>query len=197
MAKFIVYDPSLLPPAFSDNARIEIKNRSGAVQTCWYEPWTLVGWNHTGGPLDILEFRLLRGTMTKQKPVPPKVEMPAIESDARMFCGLPPHSGSNPCAGDGYFDNACRAKYGEAAWAAACESVRACEKQLREMATSIKQVNEIAARRGLPIKVAGAERDPNVELKALLKEVIDVLHCHHRNTHKSLLARLREYRSSL
>lgn len=31
--------------------------------------------------------------------------------------------------------------------------------------------------------------DPNVELKALLKEVLGVLRCHHRNTHKPLIDR--------
>lgn len=35
------------------------------------------------------------------------------------------------------------------------------------------------------------------ELRALLKEVLDVLHCHHRNTHKPLIERVRTYRSKL
>ena len=64
---FTKYDPNLLPPAFSDDARIEIKTRAGQVQTCAYEPWTLAGWNHTGGVNDILEYRLLRGSMSAQK----------------------------------------------------------------------------------------------------------------------------------
>lgn len=35
------------------------------------------------------------------------------------------------------------------------------------------------------------------ELRALLKECVDVLHCHHRNTHKPLIDKLRKARARL
>lgn len=35
------------------------------------------------------------------------------------------------------------------------------------------------------------------ELKSILKETISVPHCHHRNTHKNLLKRLREFEKGL
>lgn len=46
-------------------------------------------------------------------------------------------------------------------------------------------------------KTAAPNRDPAVELRALLKEVLDVLQCHHRNTHKPFIERVRTYRSKL
>ncbi len=42
------------------------------------------------------------------------------------------------------------------------------------------------------------EKKPiNNELRNILKECIDVLHCHHRNTHKSLIERLRKLKGQL
>lgn len=105
-----------------------------------------------------------------------------LEKDARIFCGLPPfHGWSNLSQGDGFFDASMRAKYGDAAWAAAVKSVVEREDEIRATAQN----------------VAGKERDPNVELRGLLKEVLDVLHCHHRNTHKDLIGRVRAYRNQL
>ena len=195
MPKFITYDPSKNAPAFSDRARIEIETRDGRVMVA-DEPWMLAGWNHTGGRNDILSFRLLRGTMTPQKPIEKKVEMTELEKDARIFTGLPPYRRwSNASQGNPSFDTACRAKYGDKVWADAVRDVVEREDAIIAEAEAITQVNEIAARRGLPI--LHADRDSNVELKALLKEVVDVLHCHHRNTHKPLLERVRKLRSQL
>lgn len=195
MPKFITYDPTLTAPAFSGSAEVEIKTRSGRVIHV-DEPWMMEGWNHTGGPNDIMEFRLVKGSMTPQKKPAPKVEMSEIERDARIFCGLPPYRGwSNTSQGDPYFDSSCRGKYGDAAWAAQVKSVVEREDAIRAAAEQIATVDEIARKRDLPVN--RPSRDKDVELKALLKEVIDVLHCHHRNTHKPLLERVRKYRSSL
>lgn len=46
-------------------------------------------------------------------------------------------------------------------------------------------------------KITSPNRDPVIELRSLLKEMLDVLQCHHRNTHKPLIERVRNYRSML
>jgi hypothetical protein len=64
MTKFIKHDPTSTGPYFSENALIEVKTRDGRVMTA-DEPWLLTGWIHTGWVNDIMEFRLLGGTMTQ------------------------------------------------------------------------------------------------------------------------------------
>lgn len=57
--------------------------------------------------------------------------------------------------------------------------------------------NRILERDGAVAEQLVRRADPNVELKALLKEVLGVLRCHHRNTHKPLIDRVHNYRSRL
>lgn len=46
-----------------------------------------------------------------------------IEDDAALLLGLAPYNGpDNMCRSDGYFDAACRQKWGETAWRKACEA---------------------------------------------------------------------------
>lgn len=64
MKKFIKHDPHGPLPAFSPKAMVEIKARDGR-QYIEAEPWMLVGWNHTGSKHDILEYRMVKGSMSK------------------------------------------------------------------------------------------------------------------------------------
>lgn len=197
MTKFTKYNPCFEAPAFSEDAVVEVKTRGGHVSRD-EKPWEFIGWEHTGSQLDIMEFRLVRGSMTAQKPKVSTHSMSEIEKDARIFCGLPPyHTWSNLSQGDPRFDTAARHKYGDKAWAAEVKRLVENEDAIRRSAEQAAEIDEIARRRGLAINVAGRERDPNVELRGMLKEVIDVLQCHHRNTHEDLIARVRNYRSQL
>lgn len=133
---FIKHDPKFLP-AFSDDAIIEINVRGYEGQRPFRtgpdyrvdEPWMVNGWEHSNGFHDIIEFRLVSGTMTYQ--------------------------------GKSYDSKATRPE-----------------------------------RRLKPRPVIDTT-PPADELRDLLKEAIDVLHCHHRNTHKPLLDKLRNARSKL
>lgn len=150
------YNPADGSPYFSDDARIEIKTRDGRVQTCYSEPWTLVGWHHTNSRNDIMEFRVLRGSVTMPKKVGTATRLLApIEDDARRFTGTHPYRGfGNLEAGDVYFDQRCIGKYGEEAWRRACVDVMERRHLIEADALSIEQINEIAARRGLPVRRA-------------------------------------------
>ena len=58
-----------------------------------------------------------------------------------------------------------------------------------------RTIRGLRAQLGRAANVAALRGSP--EVRALLKEVIDVLHCHHRNTHKPLLERVRQLRKNL
>lgn len=64
--KFTIHDPKGKWPSFSEDAVIEIKTRDDRVLTTDM-PWMAMGWDHTGSPNDILEYRLLQGKMSIQK----------------------------------------------------------------------------------------------------------------------------------
>lgn len=67
MPKFQSHDGTPISVQFSDDAELDIKTRGGQVYRNVCQPWSLAGWEHADVACDIMEFRVVRGSITKPK----------------------------------------------------------------------------------------------------------------------------------
>lgn len=67
MRKFQSHDGDPTSVYFSDLVELELKTRGGQTYYGVTQPWLVLGWEHTGSPRDIMEFRVVRGAITKPK----------------------------------------------------------------------------------------------------------------------------------